>query len=328
MNRKRSGPSRPLMLAALLSGTAMALPAARAADFPDRPLRAVVPFAPGGVNDITARLLAPYLSKLLGQAVVIENKPGAAGNIGVDYMVKSPPDGHTILFSGAASTQNPALYRKLPFDPIADVQPVAPVTQSPYIIAITAANPVRTIKELIAYGRKNPGRLNGAAGGIGTRLSVELFAMHAGIKVEVIPYKGTGPASAAVAAGEADIAITDTSGFVPFINAGKVRILAVAGDKRIPAYPDAPTIVEAGLPGYRSGALIGVYAPAKTPAGNVQALNSAINKVVLMPEVTQQLRKLGGEPEPMSVADFTSWYRREVQLWKDVVAKANIPAAD
>ena len=298
------------------------------AQYPDRLIRAIVPFSTGGTNDITARMMAPHLSKVLGQSVVVENRPGAAGNIGIDATAKSAPDGYTILFSATASTQNPALFRHLRFDPINDIQPVAAIAEYPYAIVVNTQLPVKNVNDLVRLAQKNPAALNASAGGIGTRLSVELFRIRHHIRIEVVPYSGTGQAALAVATGETQLAIMDALPFQPFLVSGRVRLLAVAGDRRLPAYPGTPTTAEAGLPGFKAGATTAVYVAGKTPAAIVQTLNSAINNVIAQLDVKEQLRKQGGTSAPTSVNDLTQWYRREIQTWKEIVARAGIPPVD
>jgi len=298
------------------------------AQFPDRLIRAIVPFSTGGTNDITARLIAPHLAKTLGQQVVVENRPGAAGNVGIEAVAKSAPDGHTILFSATASTQNPALFRHLRFDPLNDIQPVAAIADYPYAIVVNAQLPVKNVRELIALAQKNRDTLNASAGGIGTRLSVELFKIRNNIRAEVVTYGGSGQAALSVATGETQLAIMDTSPFQPFLASGRVRLLAMATDKRLAIFPDTPTTTEAGLPDFKAGATAAVYVTGKTPAAIVQTLNNAINTVIMLTEVREQLRKQGGAVEPRRVDELTQWYRREIQTWKDIVARAKIPPVD
>ncbi len=314
---------RKALCAAFISVLAGA--ATARAEYPEHLIHGIVPFAPGGTNDIAARLVSPYMSKILGQSVVIENKPGAAGNVGIEALAKSAPDGYTIIFSATASTQNPALYRTLRYDPINDIQPVAVIMESPYAIFVNPHLPVKNLLEIVALARKRPGSLNASAGGIGTRLSVELFKIQNNISIEVIPYNGTGQASLAVATGETQLAITDISGFKPYLDSGKVKMLAVAGEKRLPFFPQVPTTAEVGLPNYKTGTTAAVYAPAKTPAAVVAKLHGIIDSIVVLPEVTEQIHKLGGSPAPKSVEELNQWYRREIALWKDIVAKAKIP---
>jgi tripartite-type tricarboxylate transporter receptor subunit TctC len=313
---------------AAIGAVALSIAQLAHADYPERLIRAIVPFSTGGTNDINARMIAPHLAKTLGQQVVVENRPGAAGNIGIEAVAKSAPDGYTLLFSATASTQNPALFRNLRFDPLTDIQPVAAIAEYPYAIVVNAHLPAKSVRELIALAQNNAAKLNASAGGIGTRLSVELFRIRNHIRVEVITYSGTGQAALAVATGETQMAIMDTTPYAPFLASHRVRVLAIASERRLPTFPDTPTTAEAGLPGFKAGATAGVYVAGKTPTTIVQTLNGAINKVTAQPDMKEQLRKQGGNAEPMSVADFTHWYRREIQTWRDIVARANIPPVD
>jgi tripartite-type tricarboxylate transporter receptor subunit TctC len=295
------------------------------AEYPERPIKAIVPFAPGGANDTMARLLAPHLSKVLGQSIVIENRPGAAGNLGIEVVAKSAPDGYTLVFSATASTQNPALFKVMPFDPLKDIKPVAKIGEGPYVIAVNPKLPVSNLADLVDYARKNPGKLNAAAGGIGTRLSVELFDLQNDLKIEIIPYDGTGPASVAVLGGEVDLVIMDTSAIIGSLQSGRIKPLAVAAEKRLPSLPNTPTTTEAGFPRYKTGTLFGLYAQGNTPNDIVNKINGAMNKVLAMPEVIEALRKLGAEPDPRTPEEFFKQYAAEITQWKEIVSKAKIP---
>jgi tripartite-type tricarboxylate transporter receptor subunit TctC len=301
---------------------------AAGAEYPERLIRAIVPFAPGGSNDTMARLISPELSKALGQQVIVENRPGAAGNIGIDAVAKSAPNGHTILFSATASTQNPALFRKLPYDPLRDIQPVAEIGQSPYVFLVNPRVPARSVQELINLARKYPGKLNAASGGIGTRLSSELFQIQNKLKLEIIPYQGSGLAALAVMTGEADFVVMETSPVHGQLAAGRLKALAVAGEKRLTAFPSVPTTAEAGFPDYKAGAIFGLYVAAGTPADIVQKLNATINKIISAPAVAGRLQELGAELNPKSVEEFSTWYRKEIEKWKTIVRRANIPPVD
>jgi tripartite-type tricarboxylate transporter receptor subunit TctC len=318
--------AKPFVLVLLL---AFALPPCKAsAQYPERMIRAIVPFAPGGSNDGMARLISPEIARTLGQQVIVENRPGAAGNIGIDAVAKSPPNGYTILYSATASTQNPALFRKLPYDPLRDIQPVAEVGQAPYVFLVNPRVPARNVQELIDVARKNPGKLNASSGGIGTRLASELFQIQNKLKLEIIPYNGAGLAALAVMTGEADFAIMDASPVLGQISAGKIRALAIAGEKRLKSLPNVPTTAEAGFPGYKSGTIFGVYVAAGTPADIVQKLNTTINKIISAPAMAERLRELGAEANPKSVEEFSALYRKEIEKWKAIVRQANIPPVD
>jgi tripartite-type tricarboxylate transporter receptor subunit TctC len=317
---------RALVLGALVLFSATAVMAQ--GQYPNKPIRIIVPFAPGGTNDIMARLMAPYISSALNTPVFVENKAGAAGNIGIEAAAKSTPDGYTLLFSATASTQNPALFKALRFDPIKDIQPVAEIGRAPYLIWINPKMPVRTAAALVDYAKKNPGKLNASAGGIGSRLSVELFKIKNDIDLQIIPYSGTGPAAQAVFTGEVDFAICDASSMMGFFASNSVVPLMVASNKRMPSLPNVPHSVEVGMGGYQSGTNAGVYVAAGTPAAIVQKLNATINNITAMPEVAEKLRKLGTEPSAFTVDEFTQWYRREIEVWKDIVVRAKIPSVD
>jgi tripartite-type tricarboxylate transporter receptor subunit TctC len=308
---------------------AFAVPVCAAwAEYPERLVRAIVPFAPGGSNDTMARLISPELGKALGQQVIVENRPGAAGNIGIDAVAKSAPNGYLLLFSATASTQNPALFRKLPYDPLRDIQPVAELGQSPYVFLVNPRVPARSVQELINLARKLPGKLNAASGGIGTRLSSELFQIQNKLKLEIIPYQGSGQAALAVMTGEADFVVMETSPVHGQLAAGRLKALAVAGEKRLTAFPSVPTTAEAGFPDYKAGAIFGVYVAAGTPADVVQKLNATINKTITAPALAGRLRELGVELNPKSVEEFSAWYRKEIEKWKTIVRQANIPPVD
>jgi tripartite-type tricarboxylate transporter receptor subunit TctC len=323
-----SGRSRPRVCSsALLVSIALCAPLAFAQSG-DRLVRAIVPFAPGGSNDSMARLISPELSKLLGQQIIVENRPGAAGNIGIDVVAKSPPNGHTLLFSATASTQNPALFRKLPFDPLRDIQPVAEIGQAPYVFLLNPTVPAKSVQELVNLARTHPGKLNAAAGGIGTRLSSELFQIQNKLKLEIIPYQGSGQAALAVMTGEADFVVMETSPVQGQLAAGKLKALAVAGEKRLKSFPQIPTTAEAGFPDYRAGTTFGLYVAGGTPPEIVQRLNAAINRIISVPAFSARLLDLGIETSPKSSDAFSAAYRREIDKWKAIVKQANIPPID
>jgi tripartite-type tricarboxylate transporter receptor subunit TctC len=314
-------------IAIAIATSAMAA-AGVAADYPERPVRAIVPFATGSSNDTMARLISPLLSQALGQPVVIFNKPGADGRIGLEFLAKATPDGYSILFSGGAVALNPALRREMPYDPARDIQPVAQLGKGTYVIGVTARSAVRSIADLINFAKQNPGKLNGAAGGNATRMSIVLFQVRTGTRIEVIPYGGTGQAAAAVASGESDLVIMSPSSVLPHIASGRIRALAVAGDRRLPALADVPTTREAGLPGYVAFNIAGVYATGGTPSAIVRRLNAEINKIVGSSRVSAHLVSIGLDPVVLSADEFTRQYREELKTWKDVVTKAKLPLED
>lgn len=318
---------RPILSRLALSGAmviGLAAASSAFAQFPDKPMRIVVPFEPGGANDIMARVTAPLLSKVVNQPVIVENKPGAGGNIGMTFVARAPADGHTLLFTAGGATQNPALYRNLTYDPINDFTPVSVLGYGPHIFVTNAKLPFANLKDVVEYAKKNPGKLNAAAGGATTRLESEMFQLQNGIKVEIIPYSGTGRASTAVLAGEADFVIMDTSPVIGQIKAGKLKGLAIIGDERHPALPDVATAKEQGYPDFLGGITFGAYAQMKTPRPILQSLNTTLNKVMLSAEMKQWFDKVGAKPVTMNLDEARAWYLKEITAWKDVVTKAGI----
>ena len=301
---------------------------AAAADYPERNIVDVVPFAAGSSNDVIARRVSPPLAKALGQQVIVENRPGADGRIGIEVMAKAAPDGHTILFSGGAVALIPALRKNVPWDPARNIQPVAELGTIPYVIAVNPNVSAQNVHSFIKLAAAQPGKLNGSAGGNSSELAIALFRIKTDTRMEIIPYKGTGYAALAVATGEADFAIMDASAWLPFMQSKKVRALAVMGAKRIAAMPDVPTMREAGFANHDSGAQFGIFTTGGTPMSVVRKLNAEINRIVATPEVTKSFIAIGMEPGGMSAEDFTRRYRADLATWKDVVARAKIPMTD
>lgn len=299
-----------------------------AAEYPERNLIAVVPFAAGSSNDVIARRITPHLAKALGQQIIVENRPGADGRIGIEAMVKAAPDGHTILFSGGAVALIPALRKNVPWDPLRNIQPVAELGTIPYVIAVNPNVPAQSVAAFIQLAKANPGKLNGSAGGNSSEMSIALFRIKTATRMEIIPYKGTGYAALAVATGEADFAIMDASAWLPFLSAKKVRALAVMGARRVTAMPDVPTLREAGLPDYESGAQFGIFTTGGTPINAVRRLNSEINRIISTPEVSKSFIAIGMEPGGMTVEGFHKRYLADLAMWKDVVTRAKIPMTD
>ena len=324
MNRLRSFAT----LASVIFTISIATPVAGiAAEYPERAITAIVPFAAGSSNDIMARRISPPLSKALGQQIVIDTKPGADGRIGIEALAKAAADGYTILFSGGAVALIPAVRKNVPWDP-RQIQPVAELGQSAYVIAVNSTVPAKTLTELINLAKKYPGKLNASAGGNSTEMAISLFRIKTGTRMETIPYKGTGIAATAVASGEVDFAIMDGSAWVSLIPSGRVRALAVAGEKRLSTLPNVPTTREAGLPDYVNGTMFGVYTKAGSPPAVVQRLNAEINRIIMSPDVSNGLKQVGLEPNPKSVDEFTRQYVNDLAKWKDLVTRAKIPMTD
>ncbi len=299
-----------------------------AAEYPERQLTAVVPFAAGSSNDTVARRVTPHLAKVLGQQIIIENRPGADGRIGIEAVAKAAPDGYTILFSAGAVALIPALRKNVAWDPVRQIQPVAALGAIPYLIGVNTNVPARSVTEFIQLAKTNPGKLNGSAGGNSSEMTIALFRIKTGTRMEIIPYKGTGQAVLAVATGEADFGIMDASAWLPLIASKRVRALAVVGPKRIAIMPNVPTTQEAGLPDFAAGAQFGVFATGGAPMAVVRKLNADINRVVATPEVTKGFLATGLEPASTTVEGFTKQYLADLAMWKDVVTRAKIPMTD
>jgi len=295
-----------------------------AADYPERRILIIVPFATGGSNDAMARRLAPLLSKSLGQPVIVENRPGADGRIGIEAMAKAPPDGYTMLFSAGAITLIPALRRNVPYDPVRDIQPIAELGSAPYVIAVNPSVPAKNVRELIALAKSYPGKLNGSAAGNATQMALVLFQLRTGTKVEIIPYKSGGQSAVAAASGETDLVIINAPVISQFVASGRMRPLAVADEKRLSFLPHVPTTLEEKLD-YIAGTLFGIYTVGGTPAGIVQRLNAEINKIIAMPDMLKILTQEGLNASSKSVEDARRKYLDDIEKWKDVVARARIP---
>jgi len=317
--------SRPF--AHLIALVCFAFAGSAFAQFPDRPVKIVAPSTPGDAPDVIARALADKLGAALGQPVVVENKPGAGGVVGSEFVAKAPADGYTLIMGNAGSHGiNAALYANLPYDPVRDFAPVALVSTAPNVMVVNPSVPATTVTEFIAYAKANPNKLNYASGGNGSsaHLSAELFKQMAGIEMMHIPYKGASPAIADVIAGNAQVFIGNLPPVLPQIKAGKLRALGVTTLTRSAELPDVPTIAEAGLPGFETVAWFGVFAPAATPRPIVMRLNGEINRIVATPEFRETLAKLGTTPAPGTPDTYATLIAADVAKWKRVVATGKI----
>ena len=317
--------SRPF--AHLIALVCFAFAGSAFAQFPDRPVKIVAPSTPGDAPDVIARALADKLGAALGQPVIVENKPGAGGVVGSEFVAKAPADGYTLIMGNAGSHGiNAALYANLPYDPVRDFAPVALVSTAPNVMVVNPSVPATTVTEFIAYAKANPNKLNYASGGNGSsaHLSAELFKQMAGIEMMHIPYKGASPAIADVIAGNAQVFIGNLPPVLPQIKAGKLRALGVTTLTRSAELPDVPTIAEAGLPGFETVAWFGVFAPAATPRPIVMRLNSEINRIVATPEFRETLAKLGTTPAPGTPDTYATRIAADVAKWKRVVATGKI----
>ena len=299
--------------------------AAHGQAFPTRPVRIVIPFAPGGGTDNLTRIMAPKLTELLGQQILIDNRPGASGQIGTELVARAAPDGYTLAHIDTSFTSNPSLYRKLPYDTVKDFAPVSQLASAPVVLMIHPSVPVKSLKELIAFAKARPGEQNFATGGVGsaTHLGLELFKGTAGLNIVHIPFKGSGPAAAAVLAGHVVMTVAGPS-TAPFVAAGKLRALAITGDKRNSAMPQLPTFAESGVRGVDAGTDWVSVAPAGTPRESIATLNGAMVRVLQMPDIVKRLAELGFEPIASSPEACGTHIREALARWARVVAQANI----
>jgi tripartite-type tricarboxylate transporter receptor subunit TctC len=304
---------------------AIATTPAFAQAWPAKPIKWIVPFAPGGTTDILARTIGEKLSVALGQPVVVENKPGAGGGLGADFVAKAAPDGYTIL-GGTISTHaiNASLYKDLPYDPVKDFVAVTLIARVPNMLVVNNDVPAKTVAELIALMKKNPGTYTFASSGNGTsqHLSGELFKSMAGVDMQHIPYKGSPPALQDVMGGSVTMTFDNITTAWPLAKSGKLRALGVTTAKRSPAAPDVPTLAEAGLTGYEIGSWQGVFAPAGTPPAIIKRLNTEIVKIINLPDVQEKLLLLGAEPVGNSSEEFTVLVKAEGAKWGDIVKKS------
>jgi len=298
---------------------------ATADTYPAKPVRLIVNFPPGGSSDIVARAMQPHLERLLGQPLVIENRPGAGGVIGLDAVAKSSADGYVIgLGAAGALVINVSLKEKMPFDPLTDFVPISGLAMTPFLLAAPLSFAPNSLAEVIALAKEKPGTISIGHGGNGTamHLTAQLLNHMAGIKLNLVPYRGSGPATQDVLAGHIQLAITDIPTAISFIESRQIKVYSVASTNRVMALPDLPTFAEAGLPGYESVGWFGFVAPAGTPPDVVAKLNEAIVTALKGPDIQEQIRKIGAEPMPMSPSEFSGFMRSEVAKWAKVVAQS------
>jgi tripartite-type tricarboxylate transporter receptor subunit TctC len=311
----------------LAAALALAGGAALAADaYPSRPLRMVVPFAPGGGSDIVGRIVGIKLTEAWGQQVVVDNRPGGNANIGAMVVARAPADGYTLLLGNANFTINPALIKDMPFNPVKDFAPVTLLANVTNMLAVHSSLPVKSVKELIAYAKARPGQLNFASPGAGTssHLGGELFRSMAGIDVVAIHYKGATPAMTDLIGGQVSFTITSMLSVMPHVKSGRLRALGVTTLKRSPAMPDLPTIAESGLPGFEATNWYGVLTTAGTPKPIVDKLNQELVRIVATPDVREKFSQQGAEPETDTPAEFERFIRAEITKWAKVVREAGI----
>jgi tripartite-type tricarboxylate transporter receptor subunit TctC len=309
---------KSLLVLLIAACAALGAPAVQAQRFPERPIRFVVPFPPGGGNDILARALAPKMAEFLGQPVVIDNRPGAGGNIGTDLVAKAAPDGHTIVIASNQVTMNPWLYSKLPFDIEKDFAPVALIASVPMVLVVNPALPAANVKELIALAKSQPGKLNHSTPGGGTpqHIAFEVFNYAAGIQVTHVPYKGTGPAIADLLGGQVQAAFATLASVDGHVKAGKLRALAVATPQRSQAMPSVPTVDESALPGFEVSLWYSILAPANTPREVVSRLSADIAKTLMLPEMRERLVAQGFEVSYLNPDQTSELVKRDLGRWQ------------
>jgi tripartite-type tricarboxylate transporter receptor subunit TctC len=307
----------------VLAGTGLAA----AQDYPTRPVRLIIPFPPGGSNDVVGRLIAIKLGDRLGKQVVVDNRSGAGGVIGTEVVAKAPPDGYTLLIVSMAHAVNPWLYR-LNYDPIKDFAPVGLLAKGANVLVVHPSLPVRSVADLIALAKKQPGDLQYASAGIGSfqHLGGELFKLMAGVDMLHVPFKGGGPALVDVVGGHTKVMFSSMVQTVPHIHSGKLRALGTGGPQRSPVLPDVPTIAEAGVPAYEAVNWWGMVAPVGTPKAIIDKLNTELEVVQNAPEVQKQFALEGGEPVPMKPAVFGAYMVSEMNKWEKVVKQGGIKA--
>ena len=307
----------------LAAGTALAQA------FPNKPIRIVVPFAAGGTSDILARALGPKLTEAWGQPVVVENKTGANGNVGAEFVVRSAPDGYTMLLSDVGAIAiNPSVYPNMPFDPVKDFAPVIMVSYSPHVLAVHPSVPANNVKELVEYAKANPGKLNFANSGTGgaPHLAGVDFAQRTGVQWAYIPYKGGSAAVADVVAGQSNVLFNGMLATYPSVKSGRLRGIAMTGAQRVPSAPELPTLIESGLPGFVTGSYQGLLAPANTPRETILKLNAELKRILNTQDMKDMLAKQGTEVRADTPEQLGSFVVSEKARWAKVVKDAGVKA--
>jgi tripartite-type tricarboxylate transporter receptor subunit TctC len=300
--------------------------AAQAQTYPSKPVRLVLPYAPGGIVDYVGRTLAQKLTENLGQPVVTDNRPGAGGILGTDSVARSAPDGYTLVLMDPAIVINPTLQADVPYDVFKSLQTVSIVSSSPEVLVVSPALPVATFPELVVYGKANPGKLNFASAGIGTtpHLAGEMFKLRTGIDATHVPYKGIGASFTDMMSGKVQMAFSSITGALPFTADNRVRALATTGAQRSSVYPDLPTVAEAGLPGFEVDLWLGVFAPSGLPAPVLARLNGDLKKALQAADLKAALAKVGVEPRGTSPDEGAAFLRAEFDKWKQVITDGKI----
>ena len=312
----------------LLLAAALFPLAALSQAFPTKPIRIMVPFAPGGSTDLTARLLAPKLQERLGQPVIVDNRPGAGGSIAAEVAAKAPPDGHVLFVSAPGALTINMHLTKVAYDPLVDLAPVTRLVRSPLVLAVYAASPFKSVKDLVAYAKTKPGALTFSS--IGpfnlSFLAAELLKSKTGIDMVAVPYKGSAPASAAIASGEVNLGFMDTTGVMPFVQGGRVRLIATAESERLVTLPDLPTIAESGVPGYEANSWLAMVTTGGTPAQVIARLNAEVVRALGQKDVHEGLLNGGQEPAPSTADELKQMLRSDFEKWRTIIKERGIKA--
>jgi tripartite-type tricarboxylate transporter receptor subunit TctC len=312
-------PVRALVAACVLAASTIA---AAQSDYPSRPIRIVVGYAPGGTTDILSRIIAAHLNQSLNQQIIVDNRPGAGAQIASDITAKAPPDGYTLLVTPSGShTVNPSLYKKLPYDTLRDFSPITLAAWVTNLIVTHPSSPINTLQDLISAAKAKPGQLTYASSGNGTvaHLSAEMLKVIAGINILHVPYKGGGPSLAAIASNETTVMFAALPSATPFLHAKRIKPLAVTSPQRVAVLPDVPTVAEAGVPGIGVMEWYGAFAPARTPKPIIDKLNAEIVRIVRKPDVKARFAELGADPVGNSVAEFSKQISSDIAMWTKIV---------
>jgi tripartite-type tricarboxylate transporter receptor subunit TctC len=317
----------PACTFALVIATSFFSAIASAQSFPSRPMRLIVPYAPGGNVDISARIVGPGMGELLGQTIIVDNRPGGGGNVGAGLVAKATPDGHTLLVgSSGPLSVNPVITSDMPYDSLRDFAPVSLVQIVPLVVLVSPKFNVATVKELIDRAKAQPDKITIASAGTGTtnHFAIELFSAMAGVKLLHVPYKGSGPALSELLGGQVNTMIDQLTSSMGFIKDGKLKVIAVTAAKRVSALPNVPTLAEAGVPNYEASTFLGILAPAGTPREVVTKLNAALRKVVATAAVQERFRGLGADPGASTPEQFGKTIRDELNKWRGLAKRANL----
>ena len=311
----------------LLTLAAMVSPVGAAEQFPTRPIRVIVPYAPGGNVDISARIIAPPLGEVLGQTIVVDNRPGAGGNLGASLVAKATPDGYTLLVgSSGPLSVNPVIFKSLPYDTLKDFAPISTVQAVPLVVLAGPKSNIISIADIIAAAKARPGKLTMASAGAGTtnHFAIELFAHMANVKLLHVPYKGSGPALSELLGGQVETMIDQLAASIGYVRDGRLKVLAVTTQQRAAALPNVPTLEELGYKGYQASTLLGLLAPAGTPKPVVAKLNAGVRKIMDNNTVAERFRGLGANPGASSPEEFTARIRDELEQWRSLVKQLNL----